>query len=328
MGWVEQQTNSISEALGTDGSGGGIAGDLAKFNKDVSMGVSDLGKDIAASPELQMIISAAAAYFGVPPALTASIMGVNQTAQKGDITAGIKSGLGSYAVGSMTNSFLTPDAALGNAAASPTGVTAENAAASTPGSAAGSTVEAAASAGPQSGGMVDVIKETAGESKATAGLTDLLGGDPAATTATEAAAEAAASTGTAAEAATGATAAGNPAPGLIEQAMTKGGQLVDKAVAFADKHPVAALQAGQLALGTIGGMYTASENKERAKEDRDAQREMFNSKIQSEKDAQDRYNNSFSLNNYTAGNRATRPLRRLDGSNVFMNGKMTTGGLQ
>lgn len=326
MGWVDQQTNSISAALGTDGSGGGIAGDLAKFNKDVSMGVSDLGKDIAASPELQMIISAAAAYFGVPPALTASIMGVNQTAQKGDITAGIKSGLGSYAVGSMTNSFLTPDAALGSAPGASAGTTAEASAGATAEATAG-TAEAA-SAGTQSSGMVDVIKETAGESKATAGLTDLLGGDPAATTATEAAAEAAASTGTAAEAATGATAAGNPAPGLIEQAMTKGGQLVDKAVAFADKHPVAALQAGQLALGTIGGMYTASENKERAKEDRDAQREMFNSKIQSEKDAQDRYNNSFSLNNYTAGNRATRPLRRLDGSNVFMNGKMTTGGLQ
>lgn len=326
MGWVKQQTNSISEALGTDGSGGGIAGDLAKFNKDVSMGVSDLGKDIAASPELQMIISAAAAYFGVPPALTASIMGVNQTAQKGDITAGIKSGLGSYAVGSMTNSFLTPDAALGSAPGASAGTTAEASAGATAEATAG-TAEAA-SAGTQSSGMVDVIKETAGESKATAGLTDLLGGDPAATTATEAAAEAAASTGTAAEAATGATAAGNPAPGIIEQAMTKGGQLVDKAVAFADKHPVAALQAGQLALGTIGGMYTASENKERAKEDRDAQREMFNSKIQSEKDAQDRYNNSFSLNNYTAGNRATRPLRRLDGSNVFVNGKMTTGGLQ
>lgn len=326
MGWVDQQTNSISAALGTDGSGGGIAGDLAKFNKDVSMGVSDLGKDIAASPELQMIISAAAAYFGVPPALTASIMGVNQTAQKGDITAGIKSGLGSYAVGSMTNSFLTPDAALGSAPGASAGTTAEASAGATAEATAG-TAEAA-SAGTQSSGMVDVIKETAGESKATAGLTDLLGGDPAATTATEAAAEAAASTGTAAEAATGATAAGNPAPGLIEQAMTKGGQLVDKAVAFADKHPVAALQAGQLALGTIGGMYTASENKERAKEDRDAQREMFNSKIQSEKDAQDRYNNSFSLNNYTAGNRATRPLRRLDGSNVFVNGKMTTGGLQ
>lgn len=326
MGWVDQQTNSISAALGTDGSGGGIAGDLAKFNKDVSMGVSDLGKDIAASPELQMIISAAAAYFGVPPALTASIMGVNQTAQKGDITAGIKSGLGSYAVGSMTNSFLTPDAALGSAPGASAGTTAEASAGATAEATAG-TAEAA-SAGTQSSGMVDVIKETAGESKATARLTDLLGGDPAATTATEAAAEAAASTGTAAEAATGATAAGNPAPGLIEQAMTKGGQLVDKAVAFADKHPVAALQAGQLALGTIGGMYTASENKERAKEDRDAQREMFNSKIQSEKDAQDRYNNSFSLNNYTAGNRATRPLRRLDGSNVFMNGKMTTGGLQ
>lgn len=326
MGWVDQQTNSISAALGTDGSGGGIAGDLAKFNKDVSMGVSDLGKDIAASPELQMIISAAAAYFGVPPALTASIMGVNQTAQKGDITAGIKSGLGSYAVGSMTNSFLTPDAALGSAPGASAGTTAEASAGATAEATAG-TAEAA-SAGTQSSGVVDVIKETAGESKATARLTDLLGGDPAATTATEAAAEAAASTGTAAEAATGATAAGNPAPGLIEQAMTKGGQLVDKAVAFSDKHPVAALQAGQLALGTIGGMYTASENKERAKEDRDAQREMFNSKIQSEKDAQDRYNNSFSLNNYTAGNRATRPLRRLDGSNVFMNGKMTTGGLQ
>ena len=326
MGWVDQQTNSISAALGTDGSGGGIAGDLAKFNKDVSMGVSDLGKDIAASPELQMIISAAAAYFGVPPALTASIMGVNQTAQKGDITAGIKSGLGSYAVGSMTNSFLTPDAALGSAPGASAGTTAEASAGATAEATAG-TAEAA-SAGTQSSGMVDVIKETAGKSKATARLTDLLGGDPAATTATEAAAEAAASTGTAAEAATGATAAGNPAPGLIEQAMTKGGQLVDKAVAFSDKHPVAALQAGQLALGTIGGMYTASENKERAKEDRDAQREMFNSKIQSEKDAQDRYNNSFSLNNYTAGNRATRPLRRLDGSNVFMNGKMTTGGLQ
>lgn len=326
MGWVKQQTNSISEALGTDGSGGGIAGDLAKFNKDVSMGVSDLGKDIAASPELQMIISAAAAYFGVPPALTASIMGVNQTAQKGDITAGIKSGLGSYAVGSMTNSFLTPDAALGSAPGASAGTTAEASAGATAEATAG-TAEAA-SAGTQSSGMVDVIKETAGESKATAGLTDLLGGDPAATTATEAAAEAAASTGTAAEAATGATAAGNPAPGIIEQAMTKGGQLVDKAVAFADKHPVAALQAGQLALGTIGGMYTASENKERAKEDRDAQREMFNSKIQSEKDAQDRYNNSFSVNNYMTGNRATRPLRRLDGSNVFVNGKMTTGGLQ
>lgn len=326
MGWVKQQTNSISEALGTDGSGGGIAGDLAKFNKDVSMGVSDLGKDIAASPELQMIISAAAAYFGVPPALTASIMGVNQTAQKGDITAGIKSGLGSYAVGSMTNSFLTPDAALGSAPGASAGTTAEASAGATAEATAG-TAEAA-SAGTQSSGMVDVIKETAGESKATAGLTDLLGGDPAATTATEAAAEAAASTGTAAEAATGATAAGNPAPGLIEQAMTKGGQLVDKAVAFADKHPVAALQAGQLVLGTVGGMYTASENKERAKEDRDAQREMLNSRIQAEKDAQDRYNNSFSLNNYTAGNRATRPLRRLDGSNVFVNGKMTTGGLQ
>lgn len=326
MGWVDQQTNSISAALGTDGSGGGIAGDLAKFNKDVSMGVSDLGKDIAASPELQMIISAAAAYFGVPPALTASIMGVNQTAQKGDITAGIKSGLGSYAVGSMTNSFLTPDAALGSAPGASAGTTAEASAGATAEATAG-TAEAA-SAGTQSSGMVDVIKETAGESKATAGLTDLLGGDPAATTATEAAAEAAASTGTAAEAATGATAAGNPAPGLIEQAMTKGGQLVDKAVAFADKHPVAALQAGQLVLGTVGGMYTASENKERAKEDRDAQREMLNSRIQAEKDAQDRYNNSFSLNNYTAGNRATRPLRRLDGSNVFVNGKMTTGGLQ
>lgn len=326
MGWVDQQTNSISAALGTDGSGGGIAGDLAKFNKDVSMGVSDLGKDIAASPELQMIISAAAAYFGVPPALTASIMGVNQTAQKGDITAGIKSGLGSYAVGSMTNSFLTPDAALGSAPGASAGTTAEASAGATAEATAG-TAEAA-SAGTQSSGMVDVIKETAGESKATAGLTDLLGGDPAATTATEAAAEAAASTGTAAEAVTGATAAGSPAPGIIEQAMTKGGQLVDKAVAFADKHPVAALQAGQLALGTIGGMYTASENKERAKEDRDAQREMLNSRIQSEKDAQDRYNNSFSVNNYMTGNRATRPLRRLDGSNVFVNGKMTTGGLQ
>lgn len=280
MGAVTQLTNSISHALGTDGSGGGLAGEISK-----------IGKDIANDPILSTAISAAASYFGVPPAMTAALLGANRAGQDGNIMAGLQAGLGSYAVGSMTANLAgtaAPSAASalgGDATAIGYDPGAFSAVGDTtaigydPG-AFGTTLEAAKTASTAPSGtdfvtnMFNTVKETAGK-------------------------------------------AGEMVDGLLNGAGKVGGNVIDKVTTMAgkawDKNPELVLSAGMKA---IGGAYEAGEKRAEAERNRQSYLDQINLRNQNEIDAQNRYNGSFNLSNISKPG-AYKPLRRNDGSLVF-----------
>ena len=62
--------------------------------------VSHVGKVVASSPIAQSAITIGGALLGVPPMVTAGLLGANSAGQAGDIGAGLRAGVGSYALAS------------------------------------------------------------------------------------------------------------------------------------------------------------------------------------------------------------------------------------
>lgn len=58
--------------------------------------ISHVGQVVSTSPIAQAVITAGGAYFGIPPSVTAAVLGANQTSQTGDIGQGLLSGGLSY----------------------------------------------------------------------------------------------------------------------------------------------------------------------------------------------------------------------------------------
>lgn len=96
-------------------------GFLADPVGSISDTVSHVGKVVSESPIAQAVITVGAAAMGVPPAVTAAALGVNQTAQTGNIGAGLATGGLSYLGGTAANNYMasgslfgTPTAAAGS----------------------------------------------------------------------------------------------------------------------------------------------------------------------------------------------------------------------
>jgi len=71
-------------------------GFVSQVTQSVSNAVSDLGASIASSPIAQAIITTAGAAVGVPPMVTAGLLGANSVAQNGNLAQGVVQGLTSY----------------------------------------------------------------------------------------------------------------------------------------------------------------------------------------------------------------------------------------
>ena len=101
MGWVSQATEKVSEAATQV---------LQPVEKAISQGVTDLGRTIANSPVLEGTITAIAAAYGVPPALTAGFLAANKTSQTGgNLEKGLETFILSYGAGELTKSFKAVD---------------------------------------------------------------------------------------------------------------------------------------------------------------------------------------------------------------------------
>lgn len=108
MGAVNSITNSISNAIGTSGSGNGLLEDPAKA-------LTNLGKEVSKSPIAQAAITAGGAALGVPPAVTAGLLGANQTSQTGgNLVNGLTTGGLSYLGGTGLNNYLQSGSVLGS----------------------------------------------------------------------------------------------------------------------------------------------------------------------------------------------------------------------
>ncbi len=104
-----------NESGGFFGHALGAIGDTLK---DPAKGLTNLSHDIAKSPIANVALTAAGAYFGLPPSLTAALLGANRTGMDGDIAAGLKTGIASYGAGK-----LLPDLGWGKAAQAAAGNT-------------------------------------------------------------------------------------------------------------------------------------------------------------------------------------------------------------
>lgn len=96
-------------------------GFLADPVGSISDTVSHVGKVVSESPIAQAVITVGGAMMGVPPQITAGLLGVNQTAQTGDLAAGLTTGGLSYLGGTGINNYAatgslfgTPTAAAGS----------------------------------------------------------------------------------------------------------------------------------------------------------------------------------------------------------------------
>jgi hypothetical protein len=97
MGWVSQATEKVSEAATQA---------LQPIEKGLSQGITDLGRTIADSPELEGAITVIAAAYGVPPAATAAFLAANKTSQTGgNLEKGLETFILSYGAGELTNTF-------------------------------------------------------------------------------------------------------------------------------------------------------------------------------------------------------------------------------
>jgi hypothetical protein len=127
MGAVSSITNSFSDAIGTSGGGGGLLDSVSEVlgtdgsaDNGLSGIINNVGGEVANSPLGQAALSAALATVGVPPAVTAALLGANQTSQNGgDIGAGLQSALLSYGAGQIPGMFEGAGAAAGSGAALP-----------------------------------------------------------------------------------------------------------------------------------------------------------------------------------------------------------------
>lgn len=93
-------------------------GFLADPVKSVSDTVSHVGQVVASSPLAQAVITVGAATMGVPPAVTAGLLGANTTAQAGDIGAGLVSGGLSYLGGTGVNNYASTGSVFGDSGVS------------------------------------------------------------------------------------------------------------------------------------------------------------------------------------------------------------------
>jgi hypothetical protein len=105
-------------------------GFLADPVKSVSDTVSHVGQVVSSSPLAQAVITVGAATMGVPPAVTAGLLGANTTAQTGNIGAGIAAGGLSYLGGTGVNNYMSTGSVFG-----PGGTTAATATATEQGAA-------------------------------------------------------------------------------------------------------------------------------------------------------------------------------------------------
>jgi hypothetical protein len=102
MGWVSQATEKVSEAATQA---------LQPIEKGLSQGITDLGRTIANSPELETAITLIAAYYQVPPEVTAGFLAANKTSQTGgNLEKGLETLVLSYGAGKLAaNSFNAVD---------------------------------------------------------------------------------------------------------------------------------------------------------------------------------------------------------------------------
>lgn len=89
-------------------------GFLADPVKSVSDTVSHVGQVVASSPLAQAVITVGAATMGVPPAVTAGLLGANTTAQTGNIGAGLATGGLSYLGGTGVNNYTSTGSVFGD----------------------------------------------------------------------------------------------------------------------------------------------------------------------------------------------------------------------
>jgi len=93
MGWVSQATEKVSEAATQA---------LQPIEKGLSQGITDLGRTIADSPELEAVITYIAATNGVPPEVTAAFLAANKTSQTGgNLEKGLETLVLSYGAGKL-----------------------------------------------------------------------------------------------------------------------------------------------------------------------------------------------------------------------------------
>jgi len=98
MGWVSQAVEKVSQP---------VTQILQPIEKAINQGVTDIGKTIANSPGLETAITAIAAYYGVPPSVTAGFLAANKTSQTGgNLEKGLETFILSYGAGK----FLQPGA--------------------------------------------------------------------------------------------------------------------------------------------------------------------------------------------------------------------------
>jgi len=93
MGWVSQATEKVSEAATQV---------LQPIEQGLSQGITDLGRTIANSPELEAVITYIAATNGVPPEATAAFLAANKTSQTGgNLEKGLETLVLSYGAGKL-----------------------------------------------------------------------------------------------------------------------------------------------------------------------------------------------------------------------------------
>lgn len=98
MGWVSQAVEKVSQP---------VTQILQPVEKAISQGVTDLGRTISNSPGLETAITAIAAYYDVPPSVTAGFLAANKTSQTGgNLEKGLETFILSYGAGK----FLQPGA--------------------------------------------------------------------------------------------------------------------------------------------------------------------------------------------------------------------------
>lgn len=81
--------------------------------QSISDTVSHVGQVVASSPIAQAVITVGAATMGVPPAVTAGLLGANTTAQTGNIGAGLATGGLSYLGGTGVNNYTSTGSVFG-----------------------------------------------------------------------------------------------------------------------------------------------------------------------------------------------------------------------
>jgi hypothetical protein len=109
MGWVGNAVEKISAPITEilQPIEKGINQGVSDITKDVSRELTNVGQTIANSPVLEGAITAIAAYYGVPPSITAGFLAANKTSQTGgNLEKGLETFILSYGAGK----FLQPGA--------------------------------------------------------------------------------------------------------------------------------------------------------------------------------------------------------------------------